>query len=106
MSRTIVTGIATGFQATTAAWDLPQRLEWEDFKTDTKNVTLYVKALQLFMNKPQSEPESFFQIAGRYLISGANLGIHGLPHTSWEEPDFKPFTGYCHHGGSYCHDAY
>lgn len=73
MSHIIVTGITTGIQAQASVSELPQRLEWHDFAQNREFVTLYVNALQRFMKADQSEPTSFFQIAGtRSVLSALN----------------------------------
>lgn len=60
----IVTGITTGVQPQAPVSQLPPRLEWQDFAQNLDYVTLYVKALQQFMNLTQSEVTSYFQIGG------------------------------------------
>lgn len=64
MSNVVVTGITTGFQPQAPVSSLPQRLEWHDFVQNMDYVTLYVEALQAFMNLDQSETVAYFQIGG------------------------------------------
>jgi hypothetical protein len=64
MSNVVVTGITTGIQPQDPVSSLPQRLEWHQFVQNIDYVTLYVEALQLFMNLEQSETLSYFQIGG------------------------------------------
>jgi hypothetical protein len=96
MAHTVITGCTTGFTAETAAWKLPVRLEWEEFKT-LENVTLYVLALQNLMDENEDAKLSYYQIAGPSMFSMILiLGIHGLPLTPWDDTS-KPPRGYCMH---------
>ncbi|KAJ8453836.1 hypothetical protein ONZ51_g13376 [Trametes cubensis] len=68
----------------------PNRMEINDFVKDEKMFSLYIQALQIMMDTPQDEPDSFFQIAG----------IHGLPYVSWNgvgEESPAEAAGYCTH---------
>jgi len=68
MSNVVVTGITTGIQPNAPVSALPQRLEWHQFVQNMDFVTLYVEALQAFMNLDQSETVAYFQIGGSSLI--------------------------------------
>ena len=63
----VVTGIRTGFNADDHVSSLPQRLEWHHFVEKIEFVTLYVEALQSFMNIEQNQTVSYFQIGGSSL---------------------------------------
>jgi len=67
MSNVVVTGITTGIQPQAPVSSLPQRLEWHQFVQNIDFVTLYVEALQSFMNLDQSETVAYFQIGGSSL---------------------------------------
>jgi tyrosinase len=97
----IVTGITTGFQPQAPVSQLPPRLEWQTFVQNLDFVTLYVKALQQFMNLTQSEVTSYFQIGGsKSFFIPLTIGIHGLPYTPWNGVNGvpNPSSGYCNHG--------
>jgi hypothetical protein len=64
MSHIIVTGITTGINPNAPTYELPQRLEWHTFVNSIEQVTLYVKALQAWMQQDQSDTPSYFQVAG------------------------------------------
>ena len=66
MSHTLVTGRKTGFTALAAPWQLPQRLEWQDFVRNDEFVTLYVKGLEKFQGEDESAKLSYYQIAGLF----------------------------------------
>lgn len=64
----VVTGVTTGYDVTTESYELPQRLEWQDFVKDIKNVTLYVRALQELQKKSEDYTDSFFQVGGVFRV--------------------------------------
>ncbi|KAL1950435.1 hypothetical protein VTO73DRAFT_5559 [Trametes versicolor] len=69
----------------------PNRLEISDFIKNEKMFSLYIQALQVMMDTPQDDPESFFQIGA----------IHGLPYVPWDgvgEASQAEASGYCTHG--------
>ena len=53
---------------------LPLRRNFEDFATDATALNLYLLALSRTQGVLQSDPTSYFQIAG----------IHGRPYTAWD----------------------
>jgi hypothetical protein len=63
-SPIVVTGPQTGIPTSGNKWEYPVRMEWGVFKQNINRLTLFVKALERMMNKPQDEPTSYFQIAG------------------------------------------
>ena len=103
MSNIIVTGITTGVSPNAPVSSLPQRLEWHNFVQSIEQVTLYVKALQQWMQTDQSSTPSYFRVAGiAYKFAFSLLGIHGLPFIPWDgvQGD-NPTAGYCNHGSSF-----
>jgi hypothetical protein len=65
MDPIVVTGITTGIIGDKNT-DYPQRLEWSVFAKNRDFLTLYAKALELFMAMDPSTqtPGSYFQICG------------------------------------------
>ncbi|EIN06741.1 Di-copper centre-containing protein [Punctularia strigosozonata HHB-11173 SS5] len=59
----------------------------KDLIKDEKQFSLYIQALILMMGRDQSESLSWFGVGG----------IHGLPHTPWDNAGDKPQWGYCAH---------
>ena len=103
MSHVVVTGIKTGINPQGQPAELPQRLEWQDFKQSPEYLTLYILALQKFMAMTQSQVTSYFQIGGMasFHLCLIDLGIHGLPFTAWNGVGgVNPNTGYCNHGST------
>jgi len=101
MSHVVVTGIKLGFNPQGPPSELPQRLEWQDFKQSPEYLTLYILALQKFMGMTQGQVTSYFQIAGKGVFNFCliDVGIHGLPFAAWNGVQgVNPNTGYCNHG--------
>jgi hypothetical protein len=68
MAHVVVTGLTANIQPQAPVSQLPQRLEWHDFAQNLEFVTLYVNALDGFMNMNQEEVTSYFRIAGSRTI--------------------------------------
>jgi hypothetical protein len=69
--------------------------------------SLYIQALTIMQNTPESDLLSYYQISGKNLpprwisLIKETTGIHGRPYTSWDNvgPGHDaPLTGYCTHG--------
>jgi tyrosinase len=91
MSHFVITGAKGGIQQGAAA---PNRIEINDFVKTTEPFSLYIQALIVMFNTPQSNSISHFSIGG----------IHGLPYVQWEgSGSSRPVNGsqwggYCTHG--------
>jgi tyrosinase len=91
MSHFVVTGATGGIQPGGTA---PNRLEINDLVKNTQLFSLYIQALSVMFQTPQSNQLSHFGLGG----------IHGLPYTQWEgsggsEPvSGSEWGGYCTHG--------
>lgn len=65
------------------------RLEIRELQKNEDQFNLYLLALESFMAKPKTDPQSYYQISG----------IHGRPFIPWNEPGpLKNVAGYCPHG--------
>ncbi|KAK2600137.1 hypothetical protein QQS21_005152 [Conoideocrella luteorostrata] len=70
---------------------LPVRLEIRQMKQNSYKWDLFILAMSMFQYANQSDPLSWYQIAG----------IHGVPFTTWNGVEPLPGTsqsGYCTHG--------
>lgn len=84
-----VTGPPGGVDDSTGA--RPFRYEISDFQHSGEAWDLYLLALSDFQAVEQSDPLSYFQIAG----------IHGYPHIPWDGVSGAgPFPGYCMHAAT------
>ncbi|PVI07012.1 Di-copper centre-containing protein, partial [Periconia macrospinosa] len=64
------------------------RLEIRELQKNEDQFNLYLLALESFMAKPKTDPQSYYQISG----------IHGRPFIPWNEPGpLKNIAGYCPH---------
>lgn len=77
---------------------------------------VYIRALRSLQDKDESDPLSYFQVAGlcsscaatygfylRVKTDLRNIGIHGLPYIEWENGGplrADGWRGYCPHGVS------
>ncbi|KAF2760027.1 Di-copper centre-containing protein [Pseudovirgaria hyperparasitica] len=66
------------------------RLELRDLAANTAMLNLFLQGLERFQATDQSDPDSYFEIAG----------IHGVPYRSWQDISPRPGAsapGYCPH---------
>ncbi|TVY85032.1 Polyphenol oxidase [Lachnellula suecica] len=88
-----IIGVQTGRDSDTGY--RPARLEIDDLQKDVVAFSLYIQALQAFADADNSDPLSYFQVAG----------IHGRPYIPWNNfnqvagagPGTSAFGGYCIH---------
>lgn len=80
------------------------RLPIDDFVKSGPHFDLFILALSILQDRSQSDPLSYFQIAGIccFFPKGygfdTNLGIHGYPSIPWDNVDGEGFyPGYCPH---------
>lgn len=83
------TGVFTGINSATG--ERPPRREISEMRSDIALFSLYIQALQAMQDTPESDQQSWFQIAG----------IHGRPYYAWDNVGGRagaPAIGYCTHG--------
>ncbi|PQE14942.1 hypothetical protein CJF32_00002481 [Rutstroemia sp. NJR-2017a WRK4] len=81
-------GVHTGVNAQSGA--RPARRDILEFQNDTPSWSLYIQAMTAFQKVPETDPLSYFQIAG----------IHGRPYIPWDSVPHNrlaPNIGYCTH---------
>ncbi|KAH9989733.1 photo-regulated tyrosinase [Russula compacta] len=90
MSHIVIKGAQGGH---TEGADAPNRLEINDLIKNHDQFSLYIQALTVLHDTPESDPASHYSISA----------IHGLPYQPWEgagtvqDPESQ-FGGYCNHG--------
>lgn len=100
-----VTGATEGHNVTSGA--RPFRLDLESFVTSGPAFDLYIQAMNQMQAMNQSDPLSYFQIAGEniWILSwkAADLaGIHGYPQVPWDGVQGSNLAspGFCMHGAT------
>ena len=84
----------------------PLRYEINDFEKSGPAFDLFILALRDFQSLDQSDPLSYFQIAGlsdtslRPMSSSPLLGIHGYPHIPWDGVGGTGPYGFCVHAAT------
>lgn len=80
------------------------RLPIDEFVKSGPQFDLFMLALSILQDRSQSDPLSYFQIAGTCSFfpkdyeSDATLGIHGYPSIPWDNVDGEgTYPGYCPH---------
>jgi len=84
-----VTGLKTNINPATGS--RPHRFQIQDMKNNVPMFSLYIQALQRMADTPETDSQSWFQIAG----------IHGRPYYDWDfnkQVSGAPGIGYCTHG--------
>ncbi|KAL8988921.1 MAG: hypothetical protein Q9177_002084 [Variospora cf. flavescens] len=101
-----VRGIQAGVDPRTGR--RPFRQEFSTFKNSGPAFDLYILALQRFQQRDQTNPLSYFGVAGispeseAYSYTTLTLleGIHGVPFQPWDGVDGGNKAGYCPHAST------
>jgi hypothetical protein len=85
----------------------PLRYEIHDFANSGPAFDLYILALKEFQLLNQSDPLSYFQIAGLWSVPHCSgwrsrmIGIHGFPQTTWDGVvGHGGYPGFCMHAST------